>query len=243
MNRIVSIAVLFVALTAVAGGVQSLLVKADRFFNQEEWASASAMYDLVLDERPTDKTAYSRGIISAEMRGDTMSVVRLMNKSMDYGVSFDSIFAGVKRESFAMGRAALYEDFLLLVKKRYHWMSRSVDNNLMNYYAFRRNGSMMVRYSIIMLEGLPENVDFMKILAEGYMLEDDMAEAIEVYKRILNIDPYDYESLLYLGNYYSMASHENRSKTEYRMDALAYLERAYKIKPTPFVKDLIDKLK
>lgn len=243
MNRIVSMAALFVALMSVAGGIQPLLLKADRFFNQEEWASASAMYDLVLEERPDDKSVYSRAILSAEMRGDTMSVVRLMNKSMDYGVSFDSIFAGVRRESFAIGHAHLYENFLLLVKQHYSWMSRSVDNNLMNYYAFRNNGPMMVKYSTIMLEGLPENIGFMKILAEGYMLEDKVTESIDVYKRILNIAPDDYESLLYLGNYYSIASQENRSMTGYRMDALAYLERAYKVKPTPYVKNLIGKLK
>ncbi len=244
MVRFVSILIyVSVALFVAASDFQALKLKADRFFNDREWASASAMYSLMLDERPADRSLYGRAIVASEARNDSASVVALMNKAIKYGVPFDSVFDGVRRESFSIGKANLFEQFLLQVKANHGWMSRSVDNSLMNYYAFRHNGPMMVRYSSIMLEGLPDNTAFMKILAQGYLLEGKNDDAIAVYRRILDISGNDYDALLYLGNYYNILSAENRSNDEYRANALAYLGKAYELKPTPYVKQLLDKLK
>ena len=226
-----------------ASDFQTLKVKAERFFNEREWASASAMYGLMLDERPADRSLYGRAIVASEARHDSSSVVGLMNKAIKYGVPFDTIFEGVRRESFSIGKAELFEQFLLRVKANHSWMSRSVDNSLMNYYAFRHNGPMMVRYSKIMLEGLPDNAAFMKILAQGYLLEGKNGEAIATYRRILAFSPTDYEALLYLGNYYYMLAGENHNNEEYRANARAYLGKAYELRPTPYVKKLLGEIK
>lgn len=236
MNRFLTLLILWgaTALSAAASTPYSRLEsKAQMFYDREEWASASAMYQLMLDERPAVADTYGRAIVAAGMRGARSEQMALMKQAIDNRLPFDSVFASVERFSFALVQGTMYEQFLVEVKHNYPWLTRQIDGRLLNYYTFRRDGAKMIEYSNALLEGLPDNTTFLHSLAEGYLATGQYAEAVKVLESILTTDPDNYQALITLGNYYRVKPDPDPAK------ARDYLERAYAVKPTPYVASLL----
>lgn len=251
-----SVAVIALANAFVASGVSpysELEGKAQRFFDHGEWASASAMFDLMLEERPDEASTYGQAIVSNAMRADTIAQMRLMKGALDHHIPFDSVFSQVREWSFRMGKSHLYEGFLKETRSSYPWMKRTIDGHLLKYYAFRRNGEQMIAYSETMLDGAPDNVGFLHTLADGYMLTGNEEDGIAVYERIAGLDPENYDALTALGNWYAQqtglgsleAYQHNGNRAEAKATAakaIGYLQRAYACRPTPYVAELIKRL-
>ncbi len=242
-KSLLSVMLSIMSVVAFATDYNSIAMKAQRFYDQQEWASASAMYDLMLAERPDNHHTYSKAIISAAMRSDTLSQVSLMEASMKFHVPFDSIFTTVQRESFAIGEGALYENFMERIKRAKPWLSRNINAYLLRYYTFRCNPSKMIEYSLNMLTGMPEDISFLTTLAKGYMLNDQQQKSIDTYSKILKIKPDDYNSLLELGNYFYLIFQQNDKDDIARQEALNYFQQAETIISTPYVTKVINKLK
>ncbi|MBD5224608.1 MAG: hypothetical protein HDS68_01405 [Bacteroidales bacterium] len=204
--------------------------RAQRAFDHEEWASASALLDLMLEEKPTIADTYGQAIVANAMRNDTTAQMRLMQKALDNYIPFDSVFSRVRQWSFSLGKTHLLERFLKDTRSHYPWLQRTINGYLLKYYTFRRNGQEMVVYSNIMLSRAPENAEFLTSLAEGYMLLGMENNGVETYCRILDSDPDNLNALLSLGNLYA-----DRPDTESHILAVRYLERAYALHATPYV--------
>ena len=239
MNRLFTLLILLAATAmsvAASTPYSRLESKAQMFYDREEWASASAMYQLMLDERPTVADTYGRAIVAAGMRGARREQMALMKQAIDNRLPFDSVFASVERYSFALVQGTMYEQFLVEVKHDYPWLTRQIDGRLLNYYTFRRDGAKMIEYSTALLKGLPDNTTFLHSLAEGYLATGQYGKAVETLESILTIDPDNYQALVTLGNYYLTKPDPDPDK------ARDYLKRAYTVKPTPYVAGLLGSL-
>ncbi len=214
--------------------------KAERAYAYGEWASASALYGLMIDERPTDTRLYGRAIVSASMRDKPLEEVELLRRAISAHVAFDSVFASVRRESFAIGQSDLYENFLKEVKAAEPWLKRTVNGYLLDYYVYRRNAQGMISYADELLKAVPDNERFLYILAQGYLLDGRNEEAVGVWKRILGVNSESYDALLFLGNYYADISSSEEPESISR--ARGYLSRAQALKPTPYVAERIRNL-
>lgn len=201
--------------------------RASRFFANKEWASASAVYNYMLDLRPTDASIYGRAIVSAAEQADTTATMHLLNRAMKAAVPLDSVLSAVQTVSFEVGNSNFYEHFLLRAANTYSWMSRPIDSYLLRYYTFRRNGPRMVEYSLKMLRGVPYDTKFLSILADGYMTDGNLTDAVRTWERILDLDPDNYGALLYLANYHNLSGRPDL--------AVPYFRRAASIRPTPYV--------
>ncbi|MDE7155825.1 MAG: hypothetical protein K2N79_06020 [Muribaculaceae bacterium] len=242
MKRILLIITGLIAFTTVAQRNISIEKKALRFYDQQEWASASAMFDLLIEKDDASASDFAYAIVSAEMQNDTTSAMSLTEKSISHEIAIDSTFYHVRQLSFAQGMTALYENYLLQVKRHIPWMRRVADNYLMDYYTFRNNGPMMISYSELMLKGLPNDVRFLSTLARGYLIENQTDKAIETYHRILTVDPRNYQVMLILGNYYYDLYRENPSNLDNKKNAVKYLTDASAIQATPYVQNLLRSL-
>lgn len=205
----------------------SIAVKAERFYVQKEWLSALAMCDLMLVRQPAECATYVRAIASAAMVGDTLSQQRLTRSAIEHRVVVDSLFGGVERASIALGKPAVYEDYLETVVVSEPWLRRAVDLRLLHYFAFRHNGEKTVECARRMLDGLPDNVEYLELMAQGYLDCGDMTAAERVYSRVVEISPDNVTALLYLGN--ALWDRGNKKA------GAEYLRRAYDICPTPYL--------
>jgi len=211
-----------------------LELKADRFFDQREWAQAAATYYQMLELRPDVAATYGKAIVANAVRGDTIAEMDLMVKALNAKIPFDSILSRVKSTSFQLGKSNLYGDFLLRAKEACPWMRRPIDNYLLRYYIYRNDGEKMVEYSKIMLQGDSANTGFLMSLAQGAMLCGDYPQAIRAYEEVLAAAPDNYDALIALGNYYYLEDQKEEARD--------YLSRANSIRPTPYVASLLSTL-
>ncbi len=206
--------------------------KAERYFAHKEWASASAMYQLMLYEQPEVAETYARAIVAEGMMKNESAQMQYFNTALKNHIPLEKMLKDVRRVSFGCGSTDLYEQFLLVIQSTHPWMSRVMDKYLLDYYSYRCNGPEIVSYSQKMLAGLPDDISYLKYLARGYLLQGDLTNAMSTYRHIIEVDPDNTDALLYLGNYY-------RQNTDERDKGLEYLRRAYALQPTPYVAKLI----
>lgn len=215
-------------------------VKAARFFHYQEWASAGALYSLMLADKPEEVTTYGHAIVAAGMLADTAKQADLTAFAIASHVPVDSLFSAVEKTSFSVGQTSLYEHYLLDTKAHTPWLTRIVDAHLMRYYTYRRDPHGMIEYSRIMLRGNPDSRQFLYTLAQGYLFNGQTAEALDVYRHIVALDPQSMEALLYLANY-SMQSAQSDPLA--RDEALSYFSQAESIRSTPYITAAIARLK
>lgn len=223
----------------------AIAAKAARFFSHEEWSSASAMYTLMIDERPAVPSVYGSAMVAAGMRQAADEQLELLNKALQAHVPIDSLVLATRNAAFESGHAQLFEEFLITVKEGEPWLKRTIDAYLLDYYVFRDDGPGIVRLSREMLAGLPDNEGFTYKLARGQLLTGDIAGAMESYRDIVERNPKAYDALLYLGNYYAQKSGESTDdalSADYAAKARTYLDRANAIRPTPYVSRLLRRL-
>lgn len=206
--------------------------KADRFFAHDEWASAAAMCNLMLNERPAVPDTYGKAIVANAFMGDTLRQMQLFNEAMSYGVPLDSVLARVRQYCYEKSDAPMYERFMLDVVRHNPWLERPIDTYLLRYYVGRGNGPMVVAYADKMLAGTPDNVQFLAMRARGQMLDGNTEQAVLAWRSIVALDPLDYEANLWLANYYRM-------QADYK-EALPYFEKAREVRRTPYVDRAIE---
>lgn len=233
-----AIYILFIALSvtsqAATSDFNSLSSKASRFYNQKEWASALAMYQLMLEIKPESPEIYGKAIVAAAESRDSSEIIRLTEEALKYHIPFDSIFQRVRTETFSLGQTDLYEEYLLGIGREYSWMSRAIDGYLAEYYLFRRNGSEIIRYAGIMLDGMPVSEKYLLMLAQGYLLSGQIEDAMKTYLRVLEHYPDSYTAMLYLGNHYYDRFEKTGSEKDF-IFARKYLSMADSVRSTPFV--------
>lgn len=240
MKRIIAIVISLAAILPLVSAatpsrsLTDLGKKAERFFDQKEWASASAMYSLMIDQRPDSARLYGPAVVAAGMRRDATGQRELLRQALHAKVPLDSLFRYVEASGFGLGRADLYECFLKLAAETEPWMSRKIDAALLDYYSFRRDGAAMVEYSRKLLAGVPDNELFGLRLAEGLLIEGRDSEAAQAFERVLSSHPESLTALLYLGEM-ALARGDNAS-------ALRYFTRANGIDSTPHLLATIRRL-
>lgn len=242
LRKKISVLLVFIAmatLSVTATDYGTLSVKAQRFYQYKEWASAVAMYRLMLDHRPDVADTYCHAIVASSIDRQQAVSMQLLSQAINSHVPLDSIYDGVQRLSFEQGNASLYENFLEMAALEFPWMKRNIDARLLAYYEWRRDGDGMVGYAERMLAGLPDSIEYLTALADGYFTQGDDAKAIETYNKVLAIDPDNYHALLVLGNYYFDKSCSNE---EARVLAIQYLKRADSHHSTPYVTTLLSAL-
>lgn len=228
--------ILLLALTSAipADRYTTLSERAARAFEWHEWNSAAALYVQLLDMRPDTARDYSRAIVAYELAGDTTAGIVLVERAMAHSIGFASLIADVRATSFSVGAGDTYAAFLLRLQREMPWMARAIDHQLLDYYTFRRDGAMMVKYSRMMLDGLPGSIEYLSLLAEGYLLDGQDSLAVSTWKKILELSPDDYGTLLNLGIYSKLHGDPTT--------AAECLRRAYTIHPTPYVEVLLSEL-
>lgn len=218
MRRIIGLillcATLFPALAEMP--YRTALRKADDHFANEEWREAIAMYDLLLERRPSRVKTYVDAVVSSAMLNDSSSVMAYVVRSEKQGVSLDSLFSGVDACSRAIGHTAVYEQVLLLVKKEQPWFTRVANNYLLGYYSFRRDAHKMIAIADELLAVMPDHIGYLRAKAEALLLLGAHEKALAVQQSILKIDSLDFDANVFMGCYYAMKGREKLDSIDER---------------------------
>lgn len=228
MRKILILLCLICGVAASAADRYELLSqRAARSFEWEEWSSAAALYELMLQQHPDRVDTYSHAIVANQMIPDSAATIDLMERAMSHGIGLEEVLEAVRTTDFSIGQGDLYGRYLKQLSDSIPWMKRALNHQMLRYYTFRNDGPMMVEYATRMLSGLPESTEYLGALAKGYLLTGNDSKAIDTWQKILAIDPRNYQTLLELGNYYMLTGDTTTARR--------YLQQAQDIHPTPYV--------
>ncbi|MBD5183167.1 MAG: tetratricopeptide repeat protein [Bacteroidales bacterium] len=220
---------------SAAQGVDSALVaKAHLAMEQHQWANAQALYLLLEDKNPDYAEAYTGHIVASEMRGQSDFAVETLERAISAGVAPDSILNPFRSAVRALGQPHLYPQLLQQAAQKLPYMSRVFDARLLDYYSFRRNSTATIEYARKLLAGLPTDTRFLLTLAQAEMDAGNMGAATDAWERVLAADPSNFDALVALGNYLVLNKEGSKARP--------YLQRAYSIKPTPYVARLLKQI-
>lgn len=218
---------------ATAAPDSALVAKAGRAYSDCEWASAAALYNMAADKDPGDTEAYVRATICYAIRKDTAEAAGTIERAMAHAVPLDSILQGLRSEAFEIKKPEIYTGLLETAGNNMPWLRRPLDMQLMRYAAYRRDPVAMERYAVRMLAGMPGDTEAR--IAKAHAMQGRFDEAITDWQRVLAAKPDDRRALLEIGNYYAITGDSER--------ALPYLEKAQAVKATPYVAEMIHKLR
>jgi len=191
------------------------------------------MFTLAVDCEPSAEN-YAGLIVSTSLAGDTLQAVGYVEPALHHRVNIDSLFSAIEKTTFSVGHASLYSTLLSRIGQTYTWLSRVTDRKLLAHYIFRNDGPAIVRYADIMLHGLPDDIDYLRIKARGQLLCADGDAAVATWRHILDLSPDHYQTLVDLANYYHALGDDTR--------ALPLFRRVMDIRPTPYVESIIQTL-
>lgn len=238
-------AALAFALTALAADYAAIARKAARFFEFEEWASASAMYELMLAERPRDVDTYASAIVAAYENADTTKALNLFSRAQRSLVPFDSLLDATRKTSFSIGEPRLYEDFLLRLQTDNPSIARPIDSYLLKYYMFRHNAEKTLEYTEKLAADAPERREFLLDAMEGLINTENYSRAINIARRLINDNPDDFDALVGLGIIASLQIDRAKSASDaqaMREMAIDALSRANKLRSTSKLRELLTTL-
>ena len=219
--------------------------KARRFYAHEEWESALAMYELMLMERPADCPTYSHAITVNGVLRRPDRQMKLVEQTEHNGISLDSLFSRVRTEAYALGKPAVYEELLVLIKKNQPWLRRSVDLRLIHYYDSRNDVPNMLALGDSLLSVNPDDVYSLGVKARAHLLSGDLEGCVATNKRLLRVDSLNFKALLDVGMIRFRQFDRERLSLDSpeAAEAREYLQRAFAVQPTPYVKELLARLK
>lgn len=225
---------LLVALGASAQGDNPLLDKARRAYDNGEWASATALYGVACDRTPGLPEAYARRVVASELITDSIGSVAAIEDALNAEIGAEELFRLFRENAFTSGHPEIYPVVLKRARTMISWIARPIDAALLDYYRFRNDPAGTEEYARALLSGLPDDTGYRAILGESLMMQGREDEAIAEYKRILEIDPQNFDALVVLGNYNLDAGHRDLARE--------YLNRAYSIRPVPAIRQTLEKL-
>lgn len=213
---------------------QAASAKAQRFFDNHEWANASALYTMLIHEQPSSRDLYGKAIVVSSILNDTVRCQQLLRQALSYNVPLDSVMADVKMYSFEARQPHLYENFLKRTARDNEWMKRAINAQLLKYYTFRSDAPEMEKYALLMLKGAPNNPSFLLTLAQSYMLQGRGPQAVEIWQNIIASHPDNYDAIINLANYHALTGNPDA--------AIPLYTKAYDLRPTPYVQATIERL-
>lgn len=246
MRRVAVILLLAVgSMTAMAEvTLTAIREKAERFYSYQEWANALAMFRAIIERCPDDMQAYGRSVAVNGVIRNTEEQIFLLEQTQAKGLSLDKLFQQVQTSAFEIGHPAVVEDFMVLVKTRQPWLKRNINLRLARYYDYRNNAEKMIAMSDSLLAVNPDDPEMLRIKARGYMILDDYTQAVSLYRRVIELDPADVDSMLSIGVYYytkTCDEHLSASSLE-AVEARKYLQMAAALQPTAYVRKMLESL-
>lgn len=267
MNRL-TIAILFIAtsLSVWATTYERHTMRMNDHFIHAEWNEVLIETEQMVTMRPGDADPYSAALIAAQSLNDISTENRYLRLSQQNRIHIDTIMVRVYNRTRSIKNAQVYEQLLLNLKANHRWMSKVFNMYLLDFYNFARKTKETIMIADELLILTPNNARIMRIKANALFYQGNTDEAALIHEKLLTMEPNNYESLTFLGTYYSSQCHkeieeiENRYLNEKSPDETTYraakqavidnkiahtitlLQQAYDITPSDFLASEIERL-
>ena len=204
MKNFLSLLLLFsLSLHSMATSYERQLARMNDHFDHAEWSEVLQETKSMVVLQPGDVEPYSAALIAAQFLNDIPTENKYLSLSQSNRIHIDSLLHHVYVRSKLIHNAQVYESLLLNLKANNKWLARVFNIYLLDFYNFARQTHETIKIADELLHATPNNIRFKKIKANALFYQGDSHEAVLLYENILHQDSTDYETLTFLGAYYT----------------------------------------
>ncbi|MGL4292220.1 MAG: tetratricopeptide repeat protein [Bacteroidales bacterium] len=196
------------------GNQDQLLQKAEEAFNTQKWKSAGTLYDLFLKDSMNYSPFMAKAMLANQMAADSVSDVRTEGLVIRNNGRLEMILGDYSRLCIKLRHFDAYEETLSRLRNVFPEDKDSLLYGMIKYRLFLREPKKVIQLAQKGRLEQPENILWLKLEAEGWLLLGDANHAIPVYRQILQRDSTDLDALLFMGNYFYMAGKQKLDAAE-----------------------------
>lgn len=250
--------ILFISTSLLAIEIEGnkLIDKANKHIENMEWKEASALYDIIISQKPDSLNFYAPAVVASAKMGNYEHVVEIVVISEKNGMALDSILNNILTYTTKIGDTNIYERTILSLQEKQPWFEKLFNRHLLEYYTKRHYNIKAIEIADRIIKSNPANIkDIMRIKANCLNELGDIDSAAIAMSEILAIDSSFYDARIYLGNYYYLKAIQLIEDTAEEIDekeicsllqqAREFIDIEYLKTKSPYVRDRlkeIDKL-
>lgn len=222
--------------------------------------TANQLYNFLQKNYSQDEELYAQAILSFLHDQDSIKSKELTNLALQRGVKIESLLDKMWDVSRLSAMPSLYNNISILAKQSNEPYADAARNSLIKHYLENKDSEAIIS----VLETSPSkggNLQQLTLLAQTYAQANKDSMAMLTYKRILTVEPKNYDANTYVGIYYYIKGAKKLETTQpakliglqYEeinplrkqvieteiVQSLAYLEKALAIKSNEQVINLI----
>lgn len=179
-----------------------LAERADEAYAGAKWKSASTLYDVLLKDTTAYTPRFAKAVFASVMASDSVSWSKVDQVLIRNEYRLDSLFRDISRLSIHARLFDVYEQTLKRASRQFPLYQDTLTHTLIAYRKLLRQPEQIIRVADSALGKDPDSRKWLVEKAEAYRMKGEVGTALEVYKIILRNNPNDYESLVFIGNYY-----------------------------------------
>lgn len=204
MNRLFTIILLLaVSISAWATTYERHTMRMNDHFIHAEWEEVLIETEQMVKLKPSDADPYSAALIAAQFLDDVSTENRYLRLSQQNRIHIDTVMVHVYNRTRTIKNAQIYEQLLLNLKANHKWMSKVFNIYLLDFYNFARKTHETIAIANELLQLTPDNTRILRIKANALFYQGNIDDAVVVHERLLSLEPNSYESLTFLGVYYT----------------------------------------
>lgn len=247
--------ILFIStlLSAIEIEENKLIDKANKHIENMEWKEASALYDIIISQKPDSLNLYIPAIVASAKTDNYNHVVDIVVISEKNGIALDSILDNLLTYTTKIGNTEIYEKTILSLQEKQPWFEKLFNKQLLEYYKKRHYNIKAIEIADRIIKNKPANIkEIMTIKANCLNELGDIDSAAIVMSEILAIDSTFYDARLYLGNYYYLKAIQLIEDTAEEIDeksacsllqqAKEYIDIEYLKAKSPYVRDRLNEI-
>lgn len=241
------------SLSAIVIEGNKLIDKANKHIENMEWKEASALYDIIISQKPDSLNLYAPAIVASAKTDNYNHVVDIVVISEKNGIALDSILNNLLTYTTKIGDTDLYEKTVLSLQEKQPWFEKLFNKQLLEYYKKRHYNIKAIEIADRIIKSKPANIkEIMTIKANCLNELGDIDSAAIVMSEILAIDSTFYDARLYLGNYYYLKAIQLIEDTTEEIDeksacyllqqAKEFIDIEYLKAKSPYVRDRLKEI-
>ncbi|MDO5570636.1 MAG: hypothetical protein Q4F97_04125 [Bacteroidales bacterium] len=181
---------------------QTLYQQAADAYNLKKWKSASTLYYILLKDSSEYSPTFIKAIASGILAGDSLSIDKSIKLIELQEKNFDQILKDLSEYSISTKQFDIFPEIIYKLENERPSKKKELTRYVIKYHEFLRQSDDLILFIDTLLVTSPQNPEWLLSKAKAYQLKGESDKSLKLYEQILELSPYHFQSLLYIGNYY-----------------------------------------
>lgn len=214
MKRGIIIFIILLTFSAVQGQKYNPELAKGAFIEGDFKTTASQLDGYLQQNYTQDEDLFAEAILSFLHEQDSVKASQLTNIALKRGIKIENLLERMWTISKLNAMPSLFYNVKLLANQTNEPFAQAARNSLIERYVENKDNGAIV--SLLEKSQSPDkgNIPQLKLLAQTYAQINKDSLAMESYKRLITVEPDNFDANVYVGIYYYLRGKKRMEKTK-----------------------------